>query len=176
MENHPDLLRRVSDGSSPLVRFPNNPANSQLYKASSMKKTATWKSVLDKSPIAMRMSAHRNGRLVEPGRVIRAMAERNAVEASGSPQELNGRGGLVLSVIFRRLLVGAGVIGGAVEAEGYKINYNDGIFYLHKLKNKVITICFTEKILLLRQSFLYPDHAIIKQRNNFYNVLTVSSY
>lgn len=176
MENYPDLLCGVSDGFSPLIRFPNNPANSPLYKASSTKKTATRKSVLGKLPIAMRMLARDKGRPVEPGRVIKVMAERDAVEANGSPQELNRHGGLVLDVIFRRLLVGAGVIGGAVEAEGYKIKYNDGIFYLHKFKNNVITICSTEKILLLRQSFLYPDRAIIKQRNNFYNVLAVSSY
>ena len=46
------------------------------------------------------------------------MAERDAIEVSGSPQELDGHSGLVLGVIFHRLLVGAGVISEAVEAEG----------------------------------------------------------
>lgn len=53
-------------------------------------------------------------RPVEPGRVVEVVAVGHAVEVSSGKQALGRRGGLVAGVVFGGLLVGAGVVGGAV--------------------------------------------------------------
>jgi len=69
---------------------------------------------LNKLPIAVGVSARSKRRPVEPRRVVEIVAEGHAVEVGDGAQALSGRGGLVASVVLGRLLVGAGVMGGAV--------------------------------------------------------------
>lgn len=65
----------------------------------------------------MRVPTRGKCRPVEPGRIIHVVAKRDTIKVGGGPQALNGRGGLVLGVVFRRLLMGSSVMSGAVEAE-----------------------------------------------------------
>ena len=51
---------------------------------------------------------------VKPGRVVEVVAVGHTVGASGSAQAFGGRGGLVAAVVLDGLLVGAGVVSGAV--------------------------------------------------------------
>ena len=47
-------------------------------------------------------------------RVVEVVAVGHTVGVSGGPQAFGGRGGLVAAVVLDGLLVGAGVVGGAV--------------------------------------------------------------
>ena len=64
------------------------------------------------------MPARGKRRPVEPGRVVEVVAAGHALEVGGGSQALGHRGGLVAGVVLGRLLVGASVVSGAVEAEG----------------------------------------------------------
>ena len=59
---------------------------------------------------------------VKPRRVVEVVTVGHAVEVSDGPQALGGRGGLVAGVVLDGLLVGTGVVGGTVEAEGRGVN------------------------------------------------------
>ncbi len=65
----------------------------------------------------MGVLARGKSRAVEPGRVGQVVAVGHAVQVGCGPQALGERGGLVAGVVVRGLLVGAGVVGSAVEAE-----------------------------------------------------------
>ena len=62
----------------------------------------------------MSVLARGKSRPVETRRVVEVVTIGRAVEVGSGAQALGGRGGLVAGVVLRRLLVGAGVVGGAV--------------------------------------------------------------
>ena len=70
----------------------------------------------------MGVPARGKRRPVQSRWVIKVVAISHAIEVGGGAQTLGRRGGLVAGVILSRLLVGAGVVGSAVEAEGQGVN------------------------------------------------------
>ena len=70
----------------------------------------------------MVVPARGKSRPVKAGRVVEVVAICYAIEVGGGTQTLGRRSGLVAGVVLGGLLVGAGVVGGAVEAEGHGVN------------------------------------------------------
>ena len=69
-------------------------------------------------PVAVGLPAGGKRGAVEPKRVIEVVIVGYSIEVGGGTQALVRRGGLVAGMVFGGLLVDAGVVGGAVEAEG----------------------------------------------------------
>ena len=58
---------------------------------------------------------------VKPERIVEVVTVGHALGVNGSAQAF---GGLVAGVVLDGLLVGTGVVGGTVEAEGRGVNYS----------------------------------------------------
>ena len=111
--------------------------------------------------VAVGARAYDKSCLVKPGRVVEVVTVGHALGISGGPQTF---GGLVAGVVLDSLLVGAGVMGGAVEAEGqimlvntkgYTDDICDFIFY-SALKNEAATLPSQEIQKLMRPGI--PSH------------------